>query len=123
MFGIDIEEAPAQSAPAKRARYDKGDKGESRPWLRVYETAPAQLLNAYGVSTVVTTSDASVWDALVEPLSSGATYGTELASVTPERRGVGLNRACHALVEYCSLQLSENTRKANEYCLKETECC
>ena len=123
MYGIDIEDSPAQPAPAKKARYDKGDKGESRPWLRVYETAPAQLLNAYGVSKVVTMSDASVWDALVEPLSSGAMYGTELASETPERRGVGLNRACHALVEYCSLQLSENTRKANEYCLKETECC
>ena len=121
MYGIDIEEAPAQPTPAKRLKYDKGDKGESRPWLRVYETAPAQLLNAYGVSKVVTMSDASVWDALVEPLSSGAMYGTELASETPERRGVGLNRACHALVEYCSLQLSENTRKANEYCLKETE--
>ena len=50
-------------------------------------------------------------------------YGTELASENPERRGVGLNRAFHALVEYCSLQLSENTRKANEYCLKEIEGC
>ena len=120
MYGIDIEEVPAQPTPAKRAKYDKG---ESRPWLRVYETAPAQLLNAHGVSKVVTMSDAAVWDALVEPLSSGAMYGTELASETPERRGVGLNRAFHALVEYCSLQLSENTRKANEYCLKETECC
>ena len=120
-YGIDIEDS-VNPTPPKKLKYDKGE-GESRPWLRVFETAPSQLLNAYGQSKVVTMSDAAVWDALVEPLSSGAMYGTELASETPERRGVGLNRACHALVEYCSLQLSENTRKANEYCLKETECC
>ena len=122
MYGIDIEDSSAKPTPPKRSKYDKGE-GESRPWLRVFETAPSQLLNAYGQSKVVTMSDAAVWDALVEPLSSGAMYGTELASETPERRGVGLNRAFHALVEYCSLQLSENTRKANEYCLKETEGC
>ena len=96
MFGIDMEESPAQPTPPKRARYDKGER---RPFLRVYETAPAQMLNAYGVSKVVTMPDSAVWDALVEPLSTGARYGTELASETPERRGVGLNRACHALLE------------------------
>ena len=123
LYSIDMEDSQVKPTPPKKSKYsDKGD-GEKRSYLRVFETAPSQLLNAYGVSKVVTMSDAAVWDALVEPLSSGAMYGTELASETPKRRGVGLNRAVHALVEYCSLQLSENTRKANEYCFKETEGC
>ena len=50
-------------------------------------------------------------------------YGTELASETPERRGVGLNRAIHALVDDCSLQKTEATMKHDKYCLKDTEWC
>ena len=123
MYGIDIEDSSAKPTPPKRSKYnDKGD-GEKRAYLRIFETAPSQMLNAYGQSSFVKKTDAEVWEGLVEPLPTGAMYGTELASSSVERRGVGLNRAFHALVEYCSLQLSENTRKANEYCLKETEGC
>ena len=36
-----------------------------------------------------------------------------------ERRGVGLNRVLHALLEYCNLQMKETTKKQNEFCLQE----
>ena len=118
-----MEDNEVKPTPPKKAKYSHKADGEKRAYLRVFETPPAQMLNAYGQSSFVKKTDAEVWEGLVEPLPTGAMYGTELASSSVERRGVGLNRAFHALVEYCSLQLSENTRKANEYCLKETEGC
>ena len=36
-----------------------------------------------------------------------------------ERRGVGLNRVRHALLEYCNLQMKETRKKQNEFCLQE----
>ena len=39
-----------------------------------------------------------------------------------ERRGVGLNRVLHALLEYCTLQMKETTKKQNEFCLQEGIC-
>ena len=109
----------SESGGVKKKREQQTD----REWLKVFETLPAQMLNAYGQSSFLKKTDAEVWEGLVEPLPTGAMYGTELASSSVERRGVGLNRAFHALVEYCSLQNSEEARKANEYCLKETDCC
>ena len=46
----------------------------------VFETAPAQLLNAYGQGQFVVLPDDKVWHALCQPLATGAKYGTELAS-------------------------------------------
>ena len=42
-------------------------------------------------------------------------------SQTAERRGVGINRAIHALHLYCQLQQTEEVKKRNEYCFKESE--
>ena len=42
-------------------------------------------------------------------------------SQTAERRGVGINRAIHALHLYCQLQQTDEVKKRNEYALKESE--
>ena len=118
-----MEDNQVKPTPPKKAKYSDKADGEKRANLRMFETAPSQMLNAYGQSSFVKKTDAEVWEGLVEPLPTGAMYGTELASSSVERRGVGLNRAFHALVEYCSLQKTDQARKANEYCLKETEGC
>ena len=123
LYSIDMEDTQVKPTPPKRAKYsDKGD-GEMRAYLRIWETPPSQMLNAYGQSSFVKKTDAEVWEGLAEPLPTGAMYGTELASLSVERRGVGLNRAFHALVEYCALQNSAEARKSNAYCLKDTEGC
>ena len=70
----------SQGMPQKKKPRREAPSGEPRPWLRVYETCPAQLLNAYGMSKVVMMPDDKVWDALTRPLATGATCGTELAS-------------------------------------------
>ena len=84
MFGtgtMDFDDEPPStqvSQPAtKRA---KVESGEPRIWLKIFETAPAQLLNAYGQGSFVQLPDEKVWTALVKPLSTGAKYGTEMAS-------------------------------------------
>ena len=58
----------------------KLEVGESRPWLRVYETLPAQMLNAYGVGRYTQLTDAAVWEHMSQPLKTGAQYMTEYAS-------------------------------------------
>ena len=68
------------------------DKGEKRTYLRVYETLPPQLLNAYGPSKFQKMSDDAVWTAMSAPLKTGALYMSELCSKDVERRGVGMNR-------------------------------
>ena len=81
MFGVcskdyDDELPITQPAPQKV----KVELGEARIWLMIFETCPAQLLNAYGMSEVATLLDDQVWAALSQPLATGAMYGTELAS-------------------------------------------
>ena len=82
MFSQDFGEEGAGSQvsepPKKRAKVD--DTGEPRIYLKVFETAPAQMLNAYGQGTFVQLPDDKVWAALIKPLATGAKYGTELAS-------------------------------------------
>ena len=79
MFGVgDFDEAPTtQGGPAKRQKF--GPDGEARSFLRVFETAPAQMLNAFGQGQSVYLSDEKVWHALCQALPTGAKYGTELA--------------------------------------------
>ena len=72
--------AESQGMPEKKKPRKEAPSGEPRPWLRVFETCPSQLLNAYGMSKVVMMPDDKVWDALTRPLTTGAMYGTELAS-------------------------------------------
>ena len=77
-LGIDFDDG-SQGLPAlKTAKTTQG--GEPQPWLRAFETCPGQLLNAYGMSKIATMPDDKVWDALSQPLATGAMYGTELAS-------------------------------------------
>ena len=49
MFGADF--APLAAGPQAARRGPEAlalDRGEKRPWLKVFETPPAQMLNAYG---------------------------------------------------------------------------
>ena len=40
-------------------------------------------------------------------------------SQSAERRGIGINRALHALLEFCHVQLGDAVKKQNQYVLKE----
>ena len=98
----------------------KGDKGEERVWLRLYETLPAQLLNVYGASAYVDKPDEEVWKHFNQPLKSGAKYMTEMCSKETERRGVGINRFVACVLEWIKYQLKDTTKKQNEILLKES---
>ena len=43
-----------------------------REWLRVYETLPAQLLNAYGAASFTTMDPEEVWKEMNKPLKTGS---------------------------------------------------
>ncbi len=92
--------AASKTLPVSLAAAEETKKGQKRPWLKVWETLPAQLLNAYGQSKWPRMSDESVWDHMIIPLKSGAMYGTELASSDVDCRGGGLNRWMQALLEF-----------------------
>ena len=79
MFGTgDFDDgASSQGGPTKRQRREAD--GEPRAFLRVFETAPAQMLNAFGQGQFVYLSDEKMWHALCQALPTGAKYGTELA--------------------------------------------
>ena len=90
-----------------------------REFLRVYETMPAQMLNAYGMAAFATMTQEKVWEDLNKPLKTGAKYMTELCSKAEERRCVGINRMLQTLVEYLKYQKSEGVRAQNRFILKE----
>jgi len=80
MFGsgdFDDVASPSHGGPSKRQKREA--EGEQRAYLRVFETAPAQMLNAFGQGQFVYLSDEKMWHALCQPLPTGAKYGTELA--------------------------------------------
>ena len=77
-FGDELPNSQVSEPAKKRAKLDQN--GEPRAYLRVFETAPAQMMNAYGHGTFVVLPDDKVWTALCQPLATGAKYGTELAS-------------------------------------------
>ena len=123
MFNLgDFQEDVAEVAPsiAKGKGGGKG-KGENEPryWLKVFETLPGQLLNAYGVAGFYSMSTDAVWAALVKPQRSGAMFHTEYASRDPERRGIAINRWLMAVLNFCKHQKSENVKRQNEFVLKE----
>ena len=93
--------------------------GSKRKWLKVFETPPVQMLNAYGEAKYAKMSDPSVWEHLSKPLKTGAEYMTELCSPEAERRGVGINRFLHAILSYRDYQLDSEIRKRNEFVLQE----
>ena len=78
----------------------KGEEPGDREELRVYETMPAQMLNAYGMAGFAQIGHPKVWEDLNKPLKTGAKYMTELCSPVEERRCVGINRMLQTLVEY-----------------------
>ena len=90
------------------------DEGHARTGLRVYETLPPQLLNAYGEAKFSKLPDSEVWKNLSKPLKSGAMYMTEFCSASDERRGIAANRWLHAMVMYCQHQLDEKTKQQNK---------
>ncbi|CAK0841881.1 unnamed protein product [Prorocentrum cordatum] len=109
----------SQSGPASQSGSgEKPTDQKKREWLRVYETAPAQLLNVYGPSKFAKLSDKQVWTQMQEPLKSGAVWMSEMCSKEPERRGVGINRFIHAMKTFCEYQNDPAVKKNNEAVLK-----
>ena len=94
-------------------------KGQDRLWLRVYETAPAQMLNVYGEAKFGKLSDAAVWQQLCKPLKTGAMYATEFASTDPERRGIAANRWMHAVLVFCEYQMKKSVNEQNKFIMNE----
>ena len=114
VFG-KLADPPVDGVSLKRKPEDQG----TRENLRVYETMPAQLLNAYGMAAFPTMEKEKVWEDLNKPLKTGAKYMTELCSAEEERRGVGINRFLQVLVEYLKYQKTEGMMKQNKFILKE----
>ena len=48
------------------------EQGEKRKWLKIYETLPNQLLNAYGAAKCIKMSDSDMWAEMKRPLATGA---------------------------------------------------
>ncbi len=110
------------SSAEPETKKQRMESGEQRQWLRVYETLPPQMLNAYGIGRYVTMSDKEVWEQLVKPLKTGAAYMTEYASMDDERRGVAVNRWLLAVYTFLQYQSKEHVKKQNEYVMKESIC-
>jgi len=97
MFGADF--APLAAGPQAARRGPEAlalDRGEKRPWLKAFETAPVQMLNAYGEAKYARLGNPEVWKNMTKPLKSGAEYMTEFASKEVERRGIAANRWLHS---------------------------
>jgi len=97
-------------------------KGIKRTWLKAFETAPAQMLCAYGLAKHATLSNEAVWDAVAQPLKSGALFMTEYADEDAERRGVAINRWLKSLYDYLQYQKTPAQKKKNEFIIKENVC-
>ena len=99
--------------------HSKTDGNRKREWLKVFETLPPQMLNAYGSAKYPQLSDASVWEAFNQPQKIAAMYMTELCSQETECRGVGINRMPHALKSYCEHQLEISVGAQNQALFKD----
>ena len=99
----------------------KSDGGESRAWLRIYETLPPQLLNAYGVSRYSQLTDDQVWEHLTKPLKTGAQYMTEYASKEEDRRGTAVNRWLLSILYFCQFQNLAKTKGQNQSIMEKTK--
>ena len=95
-----------------------GDSGQKRKWLKVFETLPPQMLNAYGEAKYNRMGNEKLWGHVVKELRSGAMYMTEFASGDMERRGIAYNRFALAMVMYLKHQLSEEVKHQNAYIMK-----
>ena len=118
LFPIDGSAPRDDSVLRKRKATDQGPREN----LRVYETMPPQMLNAYGMASYAQMPHVKVWEELNKPLKSGAKYMTELCSREDERRGVGINRWLQVFVEYLKYQSSAPIKAQNEFILKPDLC-
>ena len=100
-------------------RQNAEQKGEPRKYLKVWETVPSQLLNAYGLGSWQQKPHEAVWEQLVKPLPTGAMYMTELADSDVERRGVGINRWLLSVQQYMLYQRKPAILQQNERMLKD----
>ena len=116
-FGSLYSSAVNSSAATSSDGQSK-EKGEKRTYLRCYETAPPQWLNAYGPAKYQKLSDNAVWTAMSEPLKTGAVWMSELCSKEVERRGVGMNRALHPLKLFMEYNTDATIKGQNERLLK-----
>ena len=102
-----------------KGKRPREEEGSEREYLKIFETLPCQLLNAYGMAKYPKISDEKVWAGLCEPLKTGAKFMTEYASQDPARRGVAINRWLQPLIEFCKYQKSDMVRKQNAYIMQE----
>ena len=109
----DLGEADLGPTPEKKAGTKRGlsDDGTPRKFLRVYETAPCQLLNAYGEARFNRLSDQAVWAELRQPLKTGAAWMTDYCSYETERQGIAASRWLQTMVAYCKHIRDEQVRK------------
>jgi hypothetical protein len=115
VFGHLDSSEPPNSVVSKKRKAEEGQREN----LLVYETMPAQLLNAYGMAGFVKMEHAKVWEELNKPLKTGAKYMTELCSAEEERRGVAINRFLQVIVEYMKYQKTDGMMAQNKFILKE----
>ena len=115
---IAQEKAGVAGASVSSGHKRKLDTGESREYLKVFETLPPQLLNAFGESKFMKMGDADVWAEMNKPLKSGAPYMTEFCDAKKDRRGIGANRWILTMKLFCKYQLTEEGKKHNNLILK-----
>ena len=126
MLACDFESIVDDSVAAASGKGKGKDKrkreelGENRNYLKIWETLPAQLLNAYGEATFNTLKDSQVWEGMTKPIRTGANWMTEYASADPERRGVAANRWLKALLDFMEYHQREERRKENAFLMKES---
>jgi hypothetical protein len=116
-FQLLSGQGTVDKAEAKKRKLE-ADKGETRAFLKIFETLPAQLLNAYGEARYAGMTDRAVWDQLVKPLNSGAQWMTEFAAKEAERRGIGFNRWALSVKVYMEYQNKPEVKKYNDFILK-----
>ena len=90
------------------------EQGEKRKWLKIYETLPNQLLNAYGGAKNIKMSDSDMWVEMKRPLATGAASMSELCFLDEERRGVGVHRWLQVCESFCMCQQMPSTKQQNE---------
>ena len=115
----DFGSMEATPRDPKRKRIGTESEGTERTYLRIYETLPCQLLNAYGMAKYPKLSDSAAWAGMCEPLKSGAMYMTEYASPEAERRGIAVNRFLQCVLEFCLYQKTAEVEKQNKSIMQE----
>ena len=112
------EKAGVGGSSVSGAKRKQSDIGESREYMKVFETSPPQRLNAFGESKFMKMGDADAWAEMNKPLKSGAPYMTEFCDAEKDRRGTGANRWILTMKLFCKYQLTEEGKKQNSLIIK-----